>query len=118
MVLVSMAIEPKLGLTPEEMITAFNRMYRDSWERSRDQVDWHTASLSKQIKDGEEVDLSNWLLGALEIAVSACRDAMAFTLIENNQRISQQLMELEVPVPMEETDDQETNVEMDFDSLA
>ena len=116
-----MELEPSLGLTPEEMITTFNRMYLDAWERSKEGIDWQAANLSQQIADGKKVDLSNWMLEVLEIVVSASRDGMALTLTENNRRIAQQLAELEVPVPMEEVpDDDEGTIggDIDFDRMA
>ena len=97
-----MELEARVGLSPEEMITTFNRMYQDSWQRSQENIDWQAANLSQRLQAGEEVDLAGWIVGVMERVMTAARDATAYTLLENNQRVAQQLLELGVPVPMEE----------------
>lgn len=114
-----MELEARVGLSPEEMITTFNRMYQDSWQRSQENIDWQAANLSQRLQAGEKVDLAGWIVGVMERVMTAARDATAYTLLENNQRVAQQLLELGVPVPMEEVPEVEEEESMvDFDRLA
>lgn len=110
-----MQTEPRVGLSPEEMITSFNRMFADAWERSKERIDWQNANISKQMAAGKKVDLSAWLVDVMEIIVSAARDSTVFTLAENNQRIAQQLQELGLPVPTEDVP--EDNEDFDINDL-
>lgn len=105
-----MEMEPRVGLSPEEMIANFNRMYQDSWERSREQIDWQAIKRPN-------ADLSKWVLEVLEIVMASSRDAMTFTLVENNKRIAEQMVEQGLPVHMEEVQDDGSS-ELDFDRLA
>ena len=72
-------LETNLGLMPEEMITTFNRMYLDIWERNREKINW------------EQKDTSRLYLDILEVVVGAARDGAIFTIYENNEKISEQL---------------------------
>lgn len=68
-------METNLGLTPEEMISIFNRMYLDVWEKTKDRINW------------QETDLSKLLLDVLEVVITAARDGTILTLYENNEKI-------------------------------
>ena len=49
--------------------------------------------------------------------MASSRDAMTFTLMENNKRIAEQMVEQGLPVHMEEVQDDGSS-ELDFDRLA
>lgn len=74
-------MEAKIGLNPEEMISTFNRMYLDIWERNRDKINW------------EQKDTPRMVLDILEVVIAAARDGAIFTMYENNERIYSQLKE-------------------------
>lgn len=76
-----MKIEPHhdLGLSPEEMITIFNRMYLDVWEKNKNHIPWN------------EKEPTALLIPLLEVIVTAVRDATMLTLYENNERIVESL---------------------------
>lgn len=106
-------METHLGLTPEEMITVFNRMYLDVWEKTKGNINWELAAISKQIKEGKEVDISRLLLEVLEVVITATRDGFVVAMYENNERIfndlrmaTQQLMDGE-----EDMDDMQDNMD-------
>lgn len=80
-------METRLGLTPEEMISVFNRMYLDVWEKTKGNINWHLANISNQIKDGKEVDISRLLLEVLEVVITATRDGFVLAMYENNEKI-------------------------------
>lgn len=97
-------METHLGLTPEEMITVFNRMYLDVWEKTKGNINWELANVSKQIQEGKNVDISRLLLEVLEVVITATRDGFVVAMYENNERIfndlrmaSQQMMEAGMP---------------------
>src|SRR5437764_15237555 len=46
-----------MGLTPEEMISIFNQMYLDVWEKTREKVNWETANISQQMSTGFPSDI-------------------------------------------------------------
>jgi len=72
-------METHLGLTPEEMISIFNRMYLDVWEKTRERINW------------EEQDISKLLLDVLEVVITAARDGAILTMYENNEKIYEDL---------------------------
>ncbi|MCD4782313.1 MAG: hypothetical protein K8T10_00630 [Candidatus Eremiobacteraeota bacterium] len=80
-------METHLGLRPEEMITLFNRMYLEVWEKTKGNVNWELANISEQINKGEEVDISRLLLEVLEVVITATRDGFVVTMYENNEKI-------------------------------
>lgn len=80
-------METRLGLTPEEMITVFNRMYLDVWEKTKGNINWELAKISEQIKQDKEVDISRLLLEVLEVVITATRDGFVVAMYENNEKI-------------------------------
>lgn len=74
-------LETHLGLSPEEMITIFNRMYMDVWEKTRSKIDW------------KKKEPSELVLEILEVVVTAMRDGAMLALYENNERVYQDLLE-------------------------
>lgn len=68
-------METHLGLTPEEMISIFNRMYLDVWEKTRDRINW------------KEEDVPKLLLEVLEVVITAARDGAILTMYESNEKI-------------------------------
>lgn len=83
-------METKIGLKPEEMISTFNRMYLDIWERNRDKINW------------DQKDMPRLVLDILEVVVAAARDGAIFTMFENNDRIYNQLKGAGVSLPKAE----------------
>ncbi|MFP4498429.1 MAG: hypothetical protein ACLFQV_09495 [Vulcanimicrobiota bacterium] len=84
-------MESHLGLTPEEMISIFNRMYLDVWEKTKGNISWDLAKVSRQIKEGREVDVSQLLLEVLEVVITATRDGFVLAMYENNEKIFNEL---------------------------
>lgn len=80
-------MDTHLGLTPEEMITLFNRMYLEVWEKTKGNINWELAKISQQAKEGKEVDISRLLLEVLEVVITATRDGMVVAMFENNEKI-------------------------------
>jgi len=80
-------METHLGLTPEEMITLFNRMYLEVWEKSKGNINWELANISKQLEEGKEVDVSRLLLEVLELVITATRDGFVVAMYENNEKL-------------------------------
>ena len=80
-------METHLGLTPEEMISVFNRMYLDVWEKTRNNINWELAKITKQINEGKEVDISRLLLEVFEVVITATRDGFVVAMYENNEKI-------------------------------
>lgn len=74
-----MKIEPRLGLSPEELITTFNKMYMDVWEKNKEHVPW------------DEKDIASLLIPLLEVVVTAVRDSTMLAIYENNERIFDEL---------------------------
>lgn len=74
-----MKIEPRLGLSPEELITTFNKMYMDVWEKNKEHVPW------------DEKDIASLLIPLLELVVTAVRDSTMLAIYENNERIFEEL---------------------------
>jgi hypothetical protein len=68
-------VETHLGLTPEEMISIFNRMYLDVWEKTRDRINW------------KETDVPKLMLEVLEVVITAARDGAILTMYENNEKV-------------------------------
>jgi hypothetical protein len=96
-------METHIGLTPEEMISIFNRMYLDVWEKTRDKVDWEIANISKQMREGKDVDISKFLLELMEVVITAARDGAILTMYENNEKIYYDLKNAGVKLPEPET---------------
>jgi len=80
-------LETHLGLTPEEMISIFNRMYLDVWEKTRDRINW------------QEPEQSRLMLQVLEVVITAARDGAILTMYENNERIYTQLAQAGIALP-------------------
>ena len=80
-------MDTHLGLTPEEMITLFNRMYLEVWEKTKGNINWELAKVSQQIKEDKEVDVSRLLLEVLEVVITATRDGFVVAMYENNEKI-------------------------------
>lgn len=72
-------METNIGLTPEEMVSMFNRMYLDVWEKTKDKINWDNP-ISPQC-----------VMGVLEIVITAARDGAILTMHENNQKVYQDL---------------------------
>lgn len=81
----------QLGLTTEEMLSTFNRMYLDVWSRYKQQIDWRQGDISRRLEAGEKVDLGDWLVEVMEVMATASRDSAILTMAENNERIAAQL---------------------------
>lgn len=92
-------MESRLGLTPEEMITIFNRMYLEVWAKTRERINWESANISKQLAEGKEVDISGLLVELMEVVITAARDGTILTLYENNEKIYEDLKAAGVEVP-------------------
>ncbi len=75
-------METNIGLTPEEMISMFNRMYLDVWEKTKDKIVWENP-LTPQC-----------VMSVLEIVITAARDGAILTMHENNQKVYQDLKDL------------------------
>lgn len=95
-------MEAKLGLPPNEMISIFNGMYLDVWEKTRDKVNWESAAISRQMAEGKDVDVSELLLRVLEVVVTAARDAAILTMHYNNEQIYQDLRNAGIELPLRE----------------
>jgi hypothetical protein len=68
-------METHIGLTPEEMIHMFNRMYLDVWEKTNARIEWVEPITHK------------CLMETLEVVITAARDAAILTMYENNEKI-------------------------------
>jgi len=84
-------METHLGLTPEEMISIFNRMYLDVWEKTRDRINW------------KETDIPKLLLEVLEVVITAARDGAILTIYENNEKLYYALKQAGVKFPESES---------------
>jgi hypothetical protein len=88
-------METNLGLTPEEMISMFNRMYLDVWEKTREKINW------------EEPITQKCLMEVLEVVITAARDGAILTMYENNEKVYRDLKDIlkqaGVNVPVAET---------------
>jgi hypothetical protein len=80
-------METHLGLTPEEMISVFNRMYLDVWEKTKNNINWEMAKITSQVKEDKDVDISRLLLEVLEVVITATRDGFVVAMFENNEKI-------------------------------
>lgn len=99
-------METKIGLSPEEMITVFNRMYLDVWERTKERVNWECGKISEQLSKGKNVDIGQWIVEVLEVVVTASRDSAILTMYENNERIYEELKLAGVKLPLPHTDEE------------
>lgn len=88
-----------LGLPPEQLIDIFNQMYLESWEKTRSKVDWEAADISKRLKEGQSVDISDLLLRVLEVVVTAARDGAVLAIHYNNEKILEDLQAMGVTLP-------------------
>ena len=77
-------METNIGLTPEEMVSMFNRMYLDVWEKTKEKITWDNP-ISPQC-----------VMSVLEIVITAARDGAILTMHENNQKVYQDLKDLGV----------------------
>jgi hypothetical protein len=89
----------QIGLSPEEMLTVYNRMFLDVWSRYKERIDWQQANISARLQQGQEVDLSEWLTNVLEVAVTASRDSAVLAMAENNERIAAALAQAGISWP-------------------
>ncbi|MDQ7822960.1 MAG: hypothetical protein RDV48_09225 [Candidatus Eremiobacteraeota bacterium] len=77
-------METHIGLTPEEMIYMFNRMYLDVWEKSKEKINWD--------EDGRVSQKT--LMEVLEVVITAARDGAIITMYENNEKIHHDLQQM------------------------
>lgn len=92
-------MNPRLGMTPEELIETFNQMYLQSWGEVAEKLRWDLAQISRK-GGGDDVDLGPFLLELMEAVVNACRDSTVLTIYENNERIAQELEASGVKFPL------------------
>lgn len=88
-----------IGLSPEEMVDIFDRMYLEVWEKTRDNVNWEAAGISKRLQEGQEVEISEFLLRLLEVVVTAARDGAILAIYHNNVRVAEDLRKIGIQVP-------------------
>ena len=74
-------METNIGLTPEEMVSMFNRMYLDVWEKTKDKITWDNPMTPQTV------------MNLLEIVVTAARDGAILTMHENNQKVYMDLVQ-------------------------
>lgn len=111
-------MEAKIGLSPDEMMQHFNRMFVSSWERNRAQIDWEAANISQQIADGKEVDISQLLMNVSETIMTSARDGFILAMYLNNDKIAQDLLAAGIELPLsEETEASEDAGEVDPEML-
>ena len=79
-------LEVHVGLTPEEMMTIFNRMYLEVWNYSKEKINW------------EEEDITRLLLEVFEVVITAVRDGVMLTMFENNEKIYYDLKQAGIEV--------------------
>lgn len=84
-------METPIGLTPEEMIRHYNEMYLEVWNRTRQRIDWEIPRITEQLRRGQEIDLGGWLVGVLEVVITAARDGTVLAIAENNERLYRDL---------------------------
>ncbi|MBI3927711.1 MAG: hypothetical protein HY319_19380 [Armatimonadetes bacterium] len=92
-------MQTRLGLTPEEMITIFNRMYLEVWAKTRERVTWEAANISRQLAEGKDVDIAALLIELMEVVITAARDGTILTLYENNEKIYEDLKAAGIQLP-------------------
>lgn len=83
----------QIGLSPEEMLSVYNRMFLDVWSRYKERIDWKKADISERLRQGQDADISDLLTDVLEVAITASRDSAVLTMAENNERIAAALMQ-------------------------
>ena len=98
----------RLGLPPEQLIDIFNQMYLESWEKTKSKVDWQAADISKRLQEGQDVDISDFLLRVLEVVVTAARDGAVLAIHSNNEKIVDDLRALGIEVPAPSPDAEKT----------
>lgn len=108
-------MQTRIGLSPEEMITVFNRMYLDVWESTKQRVNWECGKISEQLSQGKKVDIGEWIVEVLEVVVTAARDGAILTMFENNERIVEDLKKVGVALP--DLEDSESSGEFDPEQL-
>ena len=91
-------MNPRLGMSPEELIDTFNQMYLQSWGEVSEKLRWDLAKISRK-GAAEDVDMGPFLLELMEAVVNACRDSTVLTIYENNERIAQDLSEAGIEFP-------------------
>jgi len=91
-------VNPRLGLSPEELIETFNQMYIQSWGEVSEKLRWDLARITQR-GGAEEVDLGPFLLELMEAVVNACRDSTVLTIYENNERLAQELEASGITLP-------------------
>ncbi|MCA9796772.1 MAG: hypothetical protein KC910_33410 [Candidatus Eremiobacteraeota bacterium] len=95
-------MESRIGLSPEELITIFNRMYLEVWAKTREKVDWESAKISKQIAEGKEVDIASLLVELMEVVITAARDGTILAIYENNEKVVEDLRQAGIELPARE----------------
>lgn len=91
-------MNPRLGMSPEELIDTFNQMYLQSWGEVSEKLHWDLAKISRR-GAGDDVDMGPFLLELMEAVVNACRDSTVLTIYENNERIAQELSQAGIEFP-------------------
>ncbi len=92
-------METRIGLTPEELITIFNRMYLEVWSKTKERVNWEAAQISQQIQSGKDVDIADLLVELMEVVITAARDGAILTIYENNEQIAEDLRQAGIELP-------------------
>ncbi|MGE0490240.1 MAG: hypothetical protein AB7S38_13615 [Vulcanimicrobiota bacterium] len=95
-------MESRIGLSPEELITIFNRMYLEVWAKTREKVDWESAKISKQLAEGKEVDIASLLVELMEVVITAARDGTILAIYENNEKVVEDLRQAGIELPQRE----------------
>lgn len=95
-------MESRIGLSPEELITIFNRMYLEVWAKTREKVDWESAKISKQIAEGKDVDIASLLVELMEVVITAARDGTILAIYENNEKVVEDLRQAGIELPQRE----------------
>lgn len=95
-------MKPRLGMSAEELISAFNEMYLQSWGEVSEKLQWDLATINRRGREGGEVDLGPFLLELMEAVVNACRDSTVLTIYENNERLAQELESCGIALPQQQ----------------
>jgi len=88
-------LEVHVGLTPEEMLNIFNKMYLEVWNSMKDKIKW------------DEENIEHLLLQVFEVVITAFRDGVMLTLFENNEKLYQNLLQAGIGFVRENADKKE-----------
>jgi hypothetical protein len=80
-------MRPYIGMTPDEMVCVFNAIYSDIWEKTKENIHWDHAKISRQLEEGKDVDISRLLLEMFESVMTAARDGVVTVICQNNEKI-------------------------------